>query len=473
MTTDQQKTNIVDKWLSSTNDSPHKAPLTVARAMARLPQTRQRRNWWPLPLRGRAAVAAPAHSEQESRPSELVAVSGHSPTLTGRTTSMFSPVKIVATGAALALGSALFITQPFDQTDETAPAIQIPATESGPLAEARQRHTATALADGRVLVIGGTAPLDGANTAAVSAEMWDPVTGNFDPAGALAEARYDHTSTLLPDGRVLVIGGYGNDATWLDSAEVWDPQTGDYGATGSLAVGRHRHTATLLPDGRVLVIGGYGGEFEWQTSAEIWDPASGSFTPAGTLAEARWDHDAVLLDDGRVLVVGGAESINPRALAEVWDPETSSFSAAGDLADARLSHSTTLLADGRVLAAGGSPGGDPWEIASVEVWDPATSSFTASGPLQFARSAHSATLLPAGQVLVVGGAGSTGAKLPDEMWDPATGSFSPVELSGEPHYEHTASLLPDGRVLVLGGLVINQESSSSAELVDPAAAMAP
>jgi hypothetical protein len=283
MTTDKQLTNIVDEWLSTTNDSPHEAPLTVARAMARLPQTRQRRNWWPLPFRGRASATPPATPGTQSWSPSTVAVNGHSPTLTGRTHSMFSPAQAIVGGALVfAIGGALLVAQPFERQESVEPGIQIPATVASPLAQARRLHTATPLADGRVLVIGGRS--DGA---LASAEMWDPVTGAFDPTGSLGEGRYDHTTTLLPDGRVLVVGGYGSDNTWLDTAKMWDPATADFSPAGSLAEGRHRHTATLLPDGRVLVVGGYGGEFEWLASAEAWDPATGDFSPAGALDEAR------------------------------------------------------------------------------------------------------------------------------------------------------------------------------------------
>lgn len=471
MPTDEQMNNIVDAWLESTNDSPHNAPLTVARVMARVPQTRQRRTWWPLFLRGRAADTTPDTSDREAGPVPKAAVSGRSPTLTGSTRTMLSPAKIIAGGAVLALVSALFIAQPFDRADDVSAPAAVLATEAGPLAEARQLHTATGLGDGRVLVIGGKAPLDGPNTAAVaSAELWDPGTGEFVPAGSTSEARYGHTSTLLPDGRILVVGGHGDDATWLDSAEVWDPETGGFSPAGKLGVGRHAHSATLLADGRVLIAGGYGGEWEWLTSAEVWDPETGTFAPVGDLVEARWEHDAVLLPDGRVLVVGGAETITPRTLVEVWDPESGTFAPAGELDQGRTAHTTTVLDDGRVMVVGGSPGGEPWEVASVEVWDPATGTVSAGDPLEFARSAHSATLLPSGEVLIAGGTNSSGTDMPVELWDPESESFAVADILST-QYGHTANLLPDGRVLLVGGLVGDQQSSSAAELVDPSAAL--
>ncbi len=228
---------------------------------------------------------------------------------------------------------------------------------AGSLEERRNSHTATALPDGRVLVIGG-----GAQDGRLSAEIWDPESASFQPAGQLAKARTSHTATLLPDGRVLVVGGGRAVAT----AEIWDPVTMSFEPAGRLIQGRTGHTATLLPDGRVLIVGGWKRP-GWLASAEIWDPATSSFAQTGGLAEARTSHTATLLPDGRVLVIGGhgadddptdaagnlLEPDQPRALAETWDPDSGSFSPVGNLATARSQHSATLLPDGRVLVVGG------------------------------------------------------------------------------------------------------------------------
>lgn len=96
-------------------------------------------------------------------------------------------------------------------------------------------QTATLLAGGRVLVAGGNDDVN--NAARATAELYDPVTGIFIPTGSMAVARSGHTATLLSDGRVLVTGGFGLPNTSsgspnLTSAEIYDPVTGTFSPAG-------------------------------------------------------------------------------------------------------------------------------------------------------------------------------------------------------------------------------------------------
>ena len=196
-------------------------------------------------------------------------------------------------------------------------------------------YTATGLPDGRVLIVGGFARFAGGVPSAI-AEVWDPRTRSFSPTGSLAQARERHTATLLADGRVLIVGGYSWDSATghtLASAEVWDPITEAFSPAGTLSESLYGHTATLLPDGRVLIAGGVSGQQtgpdgewpdgEWRdlASAELWDSSTEAFDPAGSLAVARGGHAASLLPDGRVFMVGGGnQSDHLLASAEVWSP---------------------------------------------------------------------------------------------------------------------------------------------------------
>jgi hypothetical protein len=227
-------------------------------------------------------------------------------------------------------------------------------TLTGSMATARAGHSATLLTDGRVLIMGGlNGPSPGGYLA--SAEVYDPNTGAFTTTRSMATARASYTATLLADGRVLVTGGTTDGLTALASATLYDPKTGAFSPTGSLATPRFGQTATLLADGRVLVAGGYNTDSKPPVvaSAELYDPKTGSFTPTGSMTTSRASQTATLLPDGRVLVVGGDDANKGLATVEIYDAKTGIFSATGSMTIDRDSDTATPLPTGQVLLAGG------------------------------------------------------------------------------------------------------------------------
>ncbi len=169
---------------------------------------------------------------------------------------------------------------------------------TGSMTAGRAAHAATLLSDGRVLVSGGysiqTYEYDDGSGVLVpytessywqSAEIYDPIAGTWQQTGSMrAGSRYDHPSTLLSDGRVLVSGGatYSFDPI-LASAEIYNPANGTWSLTAAMSTPRQGFTATLLPDGQVLVSGGFSGHVEVNTnllaSAEIYSPGEPDATP--------------------------------------------------------------------------------------------------------------------------------------------------------------------------------------------------
>jgi N-acetylneuraminic acid mutarotase len=299
---------------------------------------------------------------------------------------------------------------------------------TGSLNVAREFHAATRLADGRVLVVGGYSQ---PNTLA-SAELYDPRTETWSVTGSMATPRAMSTATLLSNGRVLVVGGVilgGQVIESLASAELYDPVTGEWTATGNLATGREDHTATRLADGSVIVVGGSherdGEPIEVLNSAELYDPRSGAWTSAGTMSAARTSHTATLLASGEVLVAGGYSTAAGDAFpaaAELYDPSTGSWKVTGSMTAVRVNATATLLPDGRVLLAGGADTGDV--VASAEIYDPGTGSWVATAKMVTGRDGHEAVLLDDGRVLVVGGhrTNPTDALASAELYDPGSGS---------------------------------------------------
>jgi hypothetical protein len=179
----------------------------------------------------------------------------------------------------------------------------------------RYSHTATLLNDGRVLVAGG---FDySTSTTLASAVLYDPSGRVMNPTGDLATGRYSHTATLvrLADStyRVLVTGGTDAKGQALASAELYDPSTGIWSPTHGLAFARSGHIATLMPDGKVLVVGGN----EFISNAELYDPLTKTWTATANLQKGRYVFSATLLNNGSVLVVGGLGVAGPLSDVEL------------------------------------------------------------------------------------------------------------------------------------------------------------
>ena len=296
----------------------------------------------------------------------------------------------------------------------------------------------------------------------VAGAPWPSGTGTVAEIAAMHIARASHTSTLLPNGKVLIAGGFagsGSEYNPYRTAELYDPGSGTFQSAAEMTIGRSGHTATLLKSGKVLIVGGWTGRYDLRGSAEIYDPAANTFTPTGNLVIERAGSTATLLADGRVLVAGGEDRQEDAiASAEIYDPATGKFSATGSMANPRGAHTATAQKDGRVLIVGGGSGHYPSQnvYRSAELFDPVTGKFSSAGQMSVGRHKHAAILLRSGRVLILGGSDNRdwhGEYASAEIYDPASGTFAVTGAMNTSRFKLPAAvaLLPSGRVLVAGG----------------------
>ncbi|HVA60357.1 MAG TPA: kelch repeat-containing protein [Mycobacteriales bacterium] len=290
---------------------------------------------------------------------------------------------LVAGGTSLSLGSRSFSTEIYSPTTGT--------WHTGP--DMNYPHSAAAVAtlpDGRVLVAGGATSdvprvpgveeMDASPTAGGPSELYDPTTNTWQVTGRMLQSDQWLQSVVLPDGRVLV--GCGNDP---GDFEIYnpgaDPTTGLTGLWQLTALDPHLRThcaMSLLPDGRVLVVGGDNHtyvpsvpqEFSWSPSgtitigggnvstvggevlASIYDPVANTWTDTAPLPAPRVAPLSVRLADGRVLVLGGTQGQDLTS-TEVYTPSTGTWTSGGSLLVGRNDPIATLLTSGQVLVTGG------------------------------------------------------------------------------------------------------------------------
>ena len=212
-------------------------------------------------------------------------------------------------------------------------------------------QTSTLLPDGRLLIVGGQDATGPKATVAIN----DARSGEVIPLSVeLREPRAWHSATMLPNGRVLIVGGQGLKNRTVATVEIIDPlaQTSEVISSPGPAFARAHHTATLLTDGRVLIVGGVSAAGQSLNRAELWDfKTKTSTTLTGKLGLGRHKQKATLQSDGNVLIEGGVDNGgNQITSSEIFNSESLSFESS--------LNSSIAPAQGNAYLAGSVPGND-------------------------------------------------------------------------------------------------------------------
>ena len=350
---------------------------------------------------------------------------------------------------ALFIVSSLWACGGDSVTTPEQPTLERGLHEVGNMTRPRYQHSATLLPDGKVLIAGGYKEgvpnfTDGRNRH-ISAEIFDPVTGISSPTGNMTVSRSTDKGILLSDGRVLIMPRYHD-----FPVEIYNPHSARFEALAKIPWYPPITTANLLESGKLFVT--------TQQHTAVFDPATGAFTPIVEMEQTRINHSSTLLKDGRVLMVGGTRRGIERELTGrnlIYDPSSNVFTEAGHLQVDRSGHTAVLLQDGGVLIVGGHTGSEHANLA--EMYDPDTNTFSPAGVS--AISPLAALLLPSGRVFVI--------HVPNGnivLYNPATHAFSPTGHSIGPwRSSATVTLLEDGRVMIAGGWNYRDSSTQSGD----------
>lgn len=324
-------------------------------------------------------------------------------------------------------------------------------TSVGAMSIPRLWATGTLLPNGKVLVAGGF----NGSSALSTAELYDPATKTFTPTGSMASYRFKHVAVLLPNGKVLMAGG------GTKVCELYDPATGTFQPSASLQIDRFDFSGTLLKDGRVLLaLGANPKSGAPYLGGEYFDPATNTLAPAlvGLKRTQNW-HSAVALPEGGAVLMGGGGEIDFPIRINA-DGSWTDFVKLIRLKPSRFSQ-VFLKTDGRLLVPGGGQFERPQQ--AVTAIDLAATTSAEASVLAQARTGYQWAPAGSSAVLLAGGSNGVGALDSAVLLDLGTGQARPTAKMQGIRNRGLAVKLADGRVLVLGGTHLPTDNPSDGD----------
>ena len=377
-------------------------------------------------------------------------------------------------------------------------------------------HDAIALADGRVMVLGGVTGIANNNVIApfpiplpqfydfadslwtlglTSAELYD-ADMNED---VMFPAGFFHSAIALDGGGGAATAGFGGDEEVTSLVREYDSASGEWRTLAGMETARGAPVLALLADGSIIAAGGLdleslaAGDAPPRTveTAEIYDRETDSWRTASAMSGAASPGMALIaLADGRALalfadpdagealrgledggrVEDGALS-ETAVLAEIYDPETDAWTPTARPEISRAEPTAIRLSDGGILVTGAgverreidSPtavGIETIPAFAAEIYDPATDEWTRTAPMLDFRASHTLTILSDGRILAAGGqdprTSDYALYATTEIYDPATNEWTAGLDMSQPRMSHAATRAPDGGgAFITGGIGVH------------------
>jgi large repetitive protein len=365
---------------------------------------------------------------------------------------------------------------------------------------ARAQHTATVMNDGRVLVTGGSdgqGIIAESEVFDPTTNTWEAVSAiaptqndafMIDPTGQFATARQLHTATAMANGLVLVCGGFGVERLDASGNPVFEsmvtsytfnPQTNSFVRAGDMSEGRGWHSAALLSTGSVLLSSGLDVNMASLRTGDVYDPNQDIWT-SSTAASAEHTWGSLFTAVNQTVMAAGANVAQgqqglsivgfPSTRVELFNAQGNNFTAGTNNVGDRLFMGHEVMTTGDVFLAGGQ-GLDPqtqqlFVADTTEVYNAAASTFTSGPTLATARfGCEVAEIGTTSDQLIVGGIDAAGMPLIScEVWSVLNNAMvGTVNMSIE-RIDHRAVTLQDGRILVMGGFDVNNDPIDSSDL---------
>jgi galactose oxidase-like protein/Big-like domain-containing protein len=301
---------------------------------------------------------------------------------------------------------------------------------------------------------------DGQPNFGPTAIVWDPIYNTVNWTSAPVDT-FCTSVEALADGRPFLAGGTDQISSYgLKSTLAFNPNTESWTTLADMAYARWYPTTTILPDGRIIVSSGeVNGVGTDEPIHEIYNLSTNSWTQ---LSSAPWKFPyyphLYVLSDGRVLAAATAEAA---IVSQILDLNSLTWTPVGG--SAVDGGTSAMYLPNKIVKMGKSwdpDNGSTPSVATTYVLDmtQATPTWRQTASMAFARTYATATSLPDGTVLVTGGGTTTGPKdvanavLPAELWSPTSESWTTLAAMNSPRLYHSeAVLLADGRLFIYGG----------------------